>query len=85
MKMFLDGNWVDREEKINVVNPFDGEIFDTVPKASVDDVLSAIASAERGAKVMAKMSGYERYERLMKAVSLMKEREYDLGKIITME
>ena len=85
MKMFLDGNWVDREEKINVVNPFDGEIFDTVPKASVDDVLCAIASAERGAKVMAKMSGYERYERLMKAVSLMKEREYDLGKIITME
>lgn len=85
MKMYLDGSWVDRDEKINVVNPFNGEIFDTVPKSSVDDVLTAIASAERGAKVMAKMSGYERYDRLMKAVSLMKEREYDLGQTITME
>ena len=85
MKMYLDGNWVDREEKIDVVNPFNGEIFDTEPKSNVDDVLAAIASAERGAKVMAKMSGYERYDRLMKAVSLMKEREYDLGKTITME
>ena len=85
MKMYLDGSWVDRDEKIDVVNPFNGEIFDTVPKSSVDDVMTAIASAERGAKVMAKMSGYERYDRLMKAVSLMKEREYDLGQTITME
>ena len=51
MKMFLDGNWVDREEKINVVNPFDGEIFDTVPKASVDDVLCAIASRSEERRV----------------------------------
>ena len=85
MKMYLDGSWVDRDEKIDVVNPFNGEIFDTVPKSSLDDVMTAIASAERGAKVMAKMSGYERYDRLMKAVSLMKEREYDLGQTITME
>ena len=85
MKMYLDGSWVDRDEKIDVVNPYNGEIFDTVPKSSVDDVLTAIASAERGAKVMAKMSGYERYDRLMKAVNLMKEREYDLGQTITME
>ena len=85
MKMYLDGSWVDRDDKIDVVNPFNGEIFDTVPKSSLDDVMTAIASAERGAKVMAKMSGYERYDRLMKAVSLMKEREYDLGQTITME
>ena len=56
MKMYLDGSWVDRDEKIDVVNPFNGEIFDTVPKSSVDDVMTAIASAERGAKVKAKMS-----------------------------
>tara|TARA_Y100000590_G_scaffold459454_1_gene616559 strand:+ start:929 stop:2341 length:1413 start_codon:yes stop_codon:yes gene_type:complete len=85
MKMYLNGNWVDREEKIDVVNPFNGQVFDTVPKSSTEDVLDAIASAERGAKVMAKMSGFERYDLLMKAVSLMQERVDDLGKTITME
>ena len=85
MKMYLAGEWVDRDEKIDVVNPFNGQVFDTVPKGSVEDVQAAIASAERGAKVMAAMSGYQRYEILTRAVALMKERVDDLGRTITME
>ena len=46
---------------------------------------TAIASAERGAKVMASLSGYQRYEILTRAVALMKERVDDLGRTITME
>ena len=85
MKMYLAGEWVDRDEKIDVVNPFNGQVFDTVPRGSVEDVQSAIASAARGARVMAAMSGYQRYEVLMRAVGLMKERVEDLGRTITME
>ena len=85
MKMYLAGEWVDRDEKIDVVNPFNGQVFDTVPRGSVDDVQAAVASAERGAKVMAAMSGYQRYEILTRAVALMKERVDDLGRTITME
>ena len=85
MKMYLAGEWVDRDEKIDVVNPFNGQVFDTVPRGSVEDVQAAIASAERGAKVMASLSGYQRYEILTRAVALMKERVDDLGRTITME
>ena len=85
MKMYLAGEWVDRDEKIDVVNPFNGQVFDTVPRGSVEDVQTAIASADRGAKVMASMSGYQRYEVLTRAVGLMKERVEDLGRTITME
>ena len=85
MKMYLAGEWVDRDEKIDVVNPFNGQVFDTVPRGSVEDVRTAIASAERGAKVMASLSGHQRYEILMRAVGLMKERVDDLGRTITME
>ena len=85
MKMYLAGEWVDRDEKIDVVNPFNGQVFDTVPRGSVEDVQSAIASAARGARVMAGMSGYQRYEILMRAVSLMQERVENLGRTITME
>ena len=85
MKMYLAGEWVDRDEKIDVVNPFNGQVFDTVPKGSVEDVQTAIASADRGAKAMAAMSGYQRYEILTRAVGLMRERVDDLGRTITME
>ena len=85
MKMYLAGEWVDRDEKIDVVNPFNGQVFDTVPRGSVEDVQTAIASAARGARVMAAMSGYQRYEILMRAVGLMRERVEDLGRTITME
>ena len=85
MKMYLAGEWVDRDQKINVVNPFNGQVFDTVPRGGIEDVEAAIASAERGAKVMAGMSGHQRYEILMRAVGLMKERVEDLGRTITME
>ena len=85
MRMYLAGEWVDRTTKIDVVNPFNGNIVDTVPRASVEDIETAIGSAERGAKIMAAMSGYERYEMLMRAVVLMKERVDDLGRTITKE
>ena len=53
MKMYIGGEWVDRDAKTSVLNPYDMSVIDTVPRAGVEDVDSAIASAVRGAKVMA--------------------------------
>ena len=85
MKMFIAGEWVDRDERIDVLNPFDGSIIDTVPNGTPADVDAAIASAERGAKVMAAMSAYDRYKILHRAGEIMTERAADLGKTITLE
>ena len=52
MKMLLGGKWVDRAEKIEVRNPFDGSVVDTVPRSDLSDVEEALATAERGAVVM---------------------------------
>jgi glyceraldehyde-3-phosphate dehydrogenase (NADP+) len=60
MKIFLAGNWVDKPNKIEVRNPFDNSVIDTVPRADGGDLEKALVFAERGAKVMAKLSGYER-------------------------
>ena len=38
MKMFVAGSWVDKSEKTEVRNPFDGTLIDTVPKADAGDV-----------------------------------------------
>ena len=85
MKMYINGEWMDRADTMPVLNPFDQSIIDTVPRATVADVDLAIASAVRGAKVMAKLPAYERYAILNRAAQLMTERTEDLGKTITME
>src|SRR5919106_1857785 len=85
MKVFLAGSWVDKSNKIEVRNPFDNSIIDTVPKADSGDVETACAFAERGAKAMAKLSSYDRWRILRKTADLMAASSEELGQLISKE
>ena len=85
MNMFLAGKWSDKSQKIEVRNPYDNSVIDTVPKADGGDVERALSFAERGAKTMAKLSGYERWKILRKAADLMTLRNEELGRLISTE
>jgi acyl-CoA reductase-like NAD-dependent aldehyde dehydrogenase len=85
MKNFIAGEWVDKAKKIEVKNPFDNAVIDTVPRADAGDLEKALEFAERGAKVMAKLSSYERWRILRKAADLMAERNDELGRLISQE
>ena len=41
-KIFLAGNWVDKPKKLEVKNPFDNSVIDTVPKADAADLEKAL-------------------------------------------
>ena len=71
---------VDRDDKIQVVNPYNNSDIDTVPRAGLEDVDSALASAERGAAAMAKVPGYERFLMPRKAADLLEERTEDFAR-----
>jgi acyl-CoA reductase-like NAD-dependent aldehyde dehydrogenase len=85
MRNFIAGNWIDKPKKIEVRNPYDESIVDTVPKTDAGDLEKALAFAERGAKVMAKLSSYERWKILRKAADLMAARNEELGQVISKE
>ncbi len=85
MKMYVAGQWVDKPKKIEVTNPFDGSVVDTVPQADKGDVDRALESATRGAKVMARLPGYERYKILKKAAEILEARVEEFGRTITLE
>ena len=85
MKMYLSGNWVDRDDKMPVRNPFDQSELDTVPRATAADVDAAVTSAVRGSEVMGKMPAYDRYMILRRTADLMAERAEDLAQTITKE
>jgi glyceraldehyde-3-phosphate dehydrogenase (NADP+) len=85
MKMYVAGKWVDGAEAMNVTNPFDGSVIDTVPRAGAPEVDQALASAVRGAQAMVALPAYERYRILDKAARLMESRLEDLARTITLE
>src|SRR3989338_728401 len=85
VKIFLEGKWVDKSNKIEVRNPYDNSVIDTVPRSDGGDVERALSFAERGAKVMAKLSGYDRWRILRQAADLMAARNAELGQIISKE
>ncbi|MCB1122862.1 MAG: aldehyde dehydrogenase family protein [Verrucomicrobiae bacterium] len=85
MKFFLNGSWQDRNEVIEVTNPYDGSVIDTVPKATGADVETALQAAVAGAVEMARLTGYERFQILRRAADLMRERLEDLAQTLSSE
>ncbi|MBM7586977.1 glyceraldehyde-3-phosphate dehydrogenase (NADP+) [Bacillus pakistanensis] len=59
-KMFLAGNWVKCDRMIEVRDPQDNSIIDTVPAASEDHMLKAIEEAKAGAEIAASMPVHQR-------------------------
>ena len=85
MRMYVAGQWVDKSQKVAVLNPYDGSQIDTVPRGDAGDVDTAISSAVAGAKVMANLPAYKRYEILSKAAQMLNEQKEDIGRTLSME
>src|SRR5262245_61252359 len=85
MKMYFAGAWREGTEALEVRNPFDGTIVDTVPKASLLDVEQAISSATRGALAIRSLPAFERSRILKCAAELIQRRADDLARLITLE
>jgi lactaldehyde dehydrogenase len=73
MKMVINGKLVDKNDKINIFNPADNQIVDTVPSGSLEDIKKAINAASRAKTVINDMSSrkvsrilYNIYEDVLK-------------------
>lgn len=85
MKMLIAGEWISKKETINVENPFDQSVVDTVPKGTVKDMKKAIDAAEIGAKIAAKMPVHQRMSILYKTAEIVKSRAEEFAVTIASE
>ena len=85
MKMLIGGKWVDKEEKIDVRNPYDNSLVDTVPRGSVEDVKTAIAAAVEGYRVNRDLPVHKRMEILSGVAQYLKDRFEDFARTIATE
>lgn len=85
MKMLLGGEWVDRDKKIEVRDPFDNSLIDTVPRASVEDVGRAMDAAAEGFAAARKMTVYDRAQVLFKTARIVEGRLEEFARTIARE
>lgn len=84
-KILIGGEWVEKDEKIDVIYPYTQEVIGRVSKATESDVERAVELAQEGAKEMSELTPYERYQILMKASELLKERAEEFAKTLVLE
>jgi len=85
MKMLLGGKWVDRQERIEVRDPFDNSFVDTVPSASREDAELSLAAAVRGFEITKRMTVYDRAQVLYKAADIISSQLEDYARTIARE
>jgi acyl-CoA reductase-like NAD-dependent aldehyde dehydrogenase len=85
MQIYLEGQWQDRAKRFEVRNPFSGEVIDTVPQCTAEDVDRAVASAVAGAKAMRRLSGHDRYLILHKLAAALETHHERLARLLSSE
>ena len=85
MQMFIAGKWCDKPATIDVTNPFDGEVIDTVPQGDAGDVDAALSTLESGVRVMRQMTAFQRSQILRRTAEIMFQRVEELARVISSE
>ncbi len=82
MKCFVAGEWLDSTDRIEVYNPYTGDLVGTAPKLSAEQVAQAVDAL---AAYKPKISAHQRGEILFKAAQGVKARKDELALGITSE
>ncbi len=75
-KMYLGGNWVDRQNRIRIFNPYDDSLVGTVASASREDYAKAIDIAQEKFALTRELPAHKREETL-RSVAVGLEKNID--------
>lgn len=85
MEMLLAGEWVTRDAVIEILDPDDESVIDTVPQATTDDMERALAAAERGAALARALPTHRRMAVLMEASQRLERQQEEFARLIARE
>ena len=83
--MFINGKWIEKEEKLTVYNPATGEAVYEMDYGMKVDVEEAIQAADEAFQTWSKTSALQRANLLVDIYRKMEERKEDLAQVITKE
>lgn len=85
MDFLINGKKVSKNETMDVINPYNNEIVDTIPIADKKDVDLAISSANKAQKVLADFSSRKISNKLYNALEELNKNKKEIATLITNE
>ena len=87
MKMIIGDRYADASsgEVIEVRNPYDGSLVDTVPSATKEDLDEAVRCAVNAQKQWKQVPVYQRVELVKKFLSLVDKNRDELAETLSLE
>lgn len=83
--LYIDGSWVDKREKIPVINPYNQEEVGSVAKAGRQDVERAIDASRKAFKVFRDTALHKRAAYLREIAGKLEEKKEVIARTITLE
>lgn len=84
-KLYIDGEWVNTSEEIEVVNPATSEVIATVAKGGAKEAEWAVDAANEAFRGWSKKTANERANLLMKWFQLIDEAKEEIATLMTTE
>ena len=83
--MLIDGEYVNDMDREDVINPYTGEVIDTVPISHLNNVDKAIEAANNAKKFLQEMSAFKISNKLFNVCDKLKENRDDFAELLTKE
>jgi len=85
--LYIDGEWLsgDGRDALTVLNPATGQTLAELPLASIADLDRALAAAQIGFDAWRVTPAEQRFQIMIKAAALLRERAEPIARIVTME
>lgn len=85
MDMLINGKLIEKPETIEIKNPFNNKIIDTVPQGNHDDVKNALDAANKAKKTLKYLSSREISEILYEIHQEISKNKSTFAKLITLD
>ena len=85
MDMLINGKLMDKPEKIEIRNPFNNKVIDTVPQGNREDVQNALTAANKAEKILNYFSSHQISEILYGIHEELSQNSKSLAKLITLD
>ena len=85
MDMLIGGKYITGDDLADVINPYNGEVIDTVPVGHRQIADLAIAEANKAKESLVEMSAFKVSNKLLNAVKKLEERREEFARLLTLE
>ncbi len=85
MDMLIGGKHIAGNDELEILNPYNNELIDTVPIAHRQDAQMAIEAANNAKESLTEMSAFKISNKLFNVVDKLKQKREEFGELLTLE